>query len=397
MSLLQGPVVFIDDEVDDPAKPAWQLAQQIRDTGRPIATYRDLPSQGDIEHWRSMGFLVLDWDLVPGSPGGFGASTLSEFQRGSLFDWLSSFVHEVFCPVFIVSAEDVDDIKRQVGENAELAGLVASGRLEVFAKQTVMTGFVEYLERWVSSRPALAAMNIWANAHEAATNRLFLDMDELTPEWPAYVWRTAVVDGVDPSFELASVLSANLLHRIDTVRFDIPAISGFEGPVSGASMRRVSRGRTTIPGERLYPTMLLPGDLFDDEDDPGECVWVNVTPACHTVLNRVAKGRETPEPDMVRVHLVKGRKLEIPSSKSQMGGQKKDHDTSNGMLVHTLLDDHPYAFDFRTSTVSTWGEVKDRRVARLLPPFITLMQQKHASFLLNEGLPRVEWELYAGG
>ena len=393
MALLQGPVVFIDDEVYDPSKPAFELARQIRAAGRPIAEYTTLPTLDNTPHWRSIAFLILDWDLVPGSPGGLGGSTLSGFERENLFEWLDAFMAEIFCPVFIVSAEDVADIERQVSENAGLARATETGRLKVFPKVTLMTGFLDYLEQWVSSSPALTALNIWANEHEAATNRLFQDMDAVAPDWPAYVWRTATLDNIDPSYELASVLSANLLHRIDTLQFDVPAIRDFQGTVKGSSMRRVSQGRTAVPGERLYPTMVLPGDVFRDASE-ADIVWINLTPACHTVLNRPPSPGVPADPLGTRLHLVRGTKLQRPVSKSALSKQKNDHDGPNGMLIHTLLGDEPYAFEFKERAIAKWGDVADRRIARLLPPFVTLMQQKHSAFLMNEGVPRVDWDLY---
>lgn len=391
MSLVQGPVVFIDDEVSDEAKPAYALAQQIRATGRPIAEYEELPPDEHSEHWRSIAFLVLDWDLVPGSPGALGGSTLSDFARSSLFEWLERFIEKVFCPIFIISAEDVADIERQLNDNASLQRLVGTGRVKVFPKQTLMENFLQYLEEWITSTPALAALNIWENENESAKNRLFQDMDQLAPDWPAYVWKNAGKDGIDPSYELASVISANLLHRMDTLRFDVDAIREFDGDPTREAMRRVIQGRTTLPGARLYPTMILPGDLFSDSDDG--VVWVNVTPACHTVISRT-EGSGEDESGKVHLNLVRGQRLERPKSKSAFGKQKNDYDGPNGMLVHVLLGDEPYAFSFKSRRMATWNEVSEQRIGRLLPPYITLLQQRHAAFLMNEGLPRVDPDLY---
>lgn len=391
MSLVQGPVVFIDDEVSNEAKPAYALAQQIRATGRPIAEYEELPPDEHSEHWRSIAFLVLDWDLVPGSPGALGGSTLSDFARSNLFEWLERFVEKVFCPIFIISAEDVADIERQLGENDSLQRLLSTGRIKVFPKHALMENFLQYLENWIASRPALAALNIWENENEFAKNRLFQDMDQLAPDWPAYVWQSAGKDGIDPSYELASVISANLLHRMDTLRFDVESIREFDGEPTSEAMRRVIQGRTTLPSARLYPTMILPGDLFADSDDG--VVWVNVTPACHTVISR-SQGSEEGEPGEVDLNLVRGQRLERPTSRNTFGKQKKEHDGSNGMLVHVLLGDEPYAFSFKSRRMATWSEVSEQRIGRLLPPYITLLQQRHAAFLMNEGLPRVDSDLY---
>jgi hypothetical protein len=391
VGVLHGPVVFIDDQLNDELTDASKLAAQIRDSGRPLATYTALPPIDHQTHWRSLGFVVLDWDLVPGSPGMIGSSTLSDFQRQELFAWLTLFMSQIFCPVFIVSAEDTADISRQVSENQALERAASTGRIAVFSKSSLLDDFVGYLENWVASRPALTALNIWANELESASNRLFLDMDDLAPDWPAYVWSNAKADGVDPSFELASVLSANLLHRIDPLSFEVPAIAEYTGELTRPAMRRVLQGRTALPGNRLYPTMVQPGDLFSDED--GNVLWLNVTPACHTVLNRPASPGEEPEPAAVILHLVKGTRLERPGSKSAFG-KLKEKDGPNGAVVHAVLDDAPVHFDFKDPQISTWGELEARRIGRLLPPYITLIQQRHAAFLMNEGLPRVDWSLY---
>ncbi|AMU30001.1 hypothetical protein [Mycobacteroides abscessus] len=392
MSFLQGPVVFIDDEYDQHDKQAFLLAEQIRTSGRPLAAYSKLPPAAHAEHWRSIAFLVLDWDLVPGSPGARGGSTLSEYARSSLFEWLENFVTVVFCPIFVVSAEDVNDIKRQINENESLRPIMESGRIVVFPKNALMDNFIQYLEEWVSSRPALAVLNIWANEYEKATNRLFQDMDQLAPDWPIHVWRTATRDGVDPSYELALVLSANLANRIDPFQFDIPAIRDFEGELTSSAMRSVSRGRTTLPGERLYSSMVLPGDIFSDSEDG--VIWINIMPACQTVLNRPGKGGSPAEPEKVVLHLIRGERREWPSSNSSFNNLNSKYNGPNSMLIHTLLDDHPYSFSFKKQRVVEWGEVSQQRIARLLPPYITLMQQRLAAFLMNEGLPPVGWDLY---
>ena len=395
MALLQGPVVFIDDQLHDDATPAFALAQTIRDSGRPLAAYTELPPTEHQDQWKSLAFLVLDWDLVAGSPGQYGATLLSDYAREELLDWLEAFLAAVFCPVFIVSAEDVDDISRRLSEVESLSRVVRTGRLRVFSKDEVRVNFLQYLDDWVASKPALAALNVWANEYEAATSRLFQDMDQLASDWPVYVWNVAEEDRVDPSFELASVLSANLLHRIDSLQFDLPGIREHTEKLEAATLRRVMRGRTLVLARSLYPTMVLPGDLFRDPDED-TIFWVNVTPACHTVLNRPPSKDSAPDPDSVRLHLIPGELCDRPTSRKQLTTLEK-REGSNSMLVHTLLDDGPVLFKFKGSRHALWGEVRERRIGRLLPPYITLMQQKHAAFLMNEGVPRIGFDLYDDG
>src|SRR5690606_27449975 len=105
----------------------------------------------------------------------------------------------------------------------------------------------------------------------------------LEPDWPVYIWNAALVDGVDPGFELASVISTNLLNRFNPIVFDANALEGYPGPIDGSSMRKVSQGRTSVSGDRLSHSMVFPGDLFQlPESEEGE-LWMNVSPVCQTV------------------------------------------------------------------------------------------------------------------
>ena len=36
-----------------------------------------------------------------------------------------------------------------------------------------------------------------------------------------------------------------------------------------------------------------------------------------------------------------------------------------------------------------WNNIKDNRIGRLLPPYITRVQQKYAHYLQRQGLPRI--------
>jgi hypothetical protein len=387
MSLLQGPVVFIDDQLNEPTQTAAELMEVVRATGRPVAGYLEIPPLEHVAHWRSLAFLVLDWDLSHGSFGAQGSSTLSAYARSSLFDFLGEFLKLVFCPVFIVSAEDVVDIERQLEESGRFSSPAIRSRIKVFPKKTVASSFMTHLEEWVAESPSLSALSIWENEYDAAKNRLFVDLQELEPNWPVYVWQAATADKVDPSYELASVISANLLHRIDPVSFDIEVISHHPGPITGSAMRSVSFGRTTVPGARLHSTMLMPGDLFADESGE-DTLWVNVSPACQTVLGRSA------EPGETAVQVIRGVRQNLPTSKAAFEKWTKESNTSNQMLIHTVLREAAYVFDFRQARITTWSAISERRVGRLLPPYVSRLQQAHAAFLLTEGVPRVMWELY---
>jgi hypothetical protein len=389
-------VVFIDDEIDQQETQASQLLKAIQASGRPVWASPELPSADKqkewFAHWQTLSFVVIDWDLSPGSNGGMGNSTLSDFERRKLFDFLADLMAVIYCPVFIISREDVGDIRRQVAENERMlnkAGEVDS-RIAVFPKEVLMEDIIGNLTKRVEESPALSVLRTWEQEFDAARNRLFIDFNNMEPDWPVYVWRMALADHVDPAFELSSVISSNLLTRVNPVAFDDTIVNDQDAAVSGAAMRKVSQGRTFVQASRLSSRMVFPGDIFKlDGDEPGE-LWINISPVCQTVLRPAADGSD---PKPVRLHLIKGIRADV-SSRNRFRDLENVAKGPTGEVVHTLLDESPYRFEFGSAIFQEWEDIKESRIGRLLPPYVTRLQQKHSAYLQSEGLPRVSYDLY---
>lgn len=398
MTLLTGAVAFIDDEIEDSSSVAFQLLQEIRATGRPVAAAPDVPDDPEpwFDHWERLAYIVIDWDLSPGSMGMTGGATLSDFQRQRLYDFIALLMGRIYCPVFIVSAEDTESIEKQISQNSAL--LRADGaldeRIKVFPKQVVLNHLDTYVSEWVGKSPALSALTAWDKEQSRAVNRLFVDLNEGAPDWPVYIWQAASADEVDQAYELTTAINTNLINRFQPIEFDPEVMSKDPQDGSGAARRRVSQGRTAIPSSALSDRMVLPGDIFKFDDARGGEVWINVSPACHTVgrvIKRNPDGSE--EHEAVRLHLLRGVKQAWPKNAGDLRNMDSK-DRSNSLVLHTVLDGEPYKFTFADARIESWSDVKALRVARLLPPFITRLQQLHAAYIQSEGLPKVTLALY---
>lgn len=404
MTQLAGAVAFIDDEIDEPASDAAQLLQEIRSTGRPVATSKELPPdpEGWFAHWQGLAFAVVDWDLMSGVGGGggslgsVGGATLSKFARARLFEFVTSLLSSVYCPVFIVSGEDVQDIQRQITD--EGVWLDSEGnldrRIRVFPKSGVLEHLDERLEEWLVESPSMTALAAWAREAERARNKMFLALDSAAPEWPLYVWQSAELDQVDPGAELASVMNTNLVSRISPIVFDSARMGEAPQAGGGSASRRVLQGRTTLLKDALVEGATSPGDLFVlPEAEEGE-VWVNVSPACQTVGRLTGKTDDAGNPirQPIRLHLLRGRRLNPPTTEKMLTEMSKA--TTNSLTLHTVLDGDPFKFFFGEAQICEWDTIADHRVGRLLPPFVTKLQQLHAAYIQSEGLPRITFSLY---
>ncbi len=46
-------------------------------------------------------------------------------------------------------------------------------------------------------------------------------------------------------------------------------------------------------------------------------------------------------------------------------------------------------FNLKELNIMHWNDIKDKRIGRLLPPYITRVQQKYAHYLQRQGLPSI--------
>jgi len=201
-------------------------------------------------------------------------------------------------------------------------------------------------------------------------------------------------NGVDPSYELANVINMNLVNRFNPVAFDGQALMDAPLSFSAETRQRVSQGRTSVPSSRLSEKMVRPGDIFVLEGGTSEEVWLNVSPACHTVGRpkkvdgKVVEGEREP----IHLHLIKGERLDRPVSTSKLSAMDKGN--PNHAVIHTVIDGYPYRFHFGDARILDWEDLKSHREARLLPPFVTRIQQLHAAYIQSEGLPKVTIDMY---
>lgn len=402
MSILDGSVVFIDDEWDVDGKDANHFYVELRDAGRPIALYKTLPDETHFDHWEGLALLLVDWDLVGSESRVPGATDLQEEPRKEMVEFLNRVIKRFYCAVYVVSTDPTDKVESGLKETKGFSDELLGARIKVRQKSQLRSGLLSALESEISADPGLSVLRAWEKEHQRAKNQMLNEFAKLAPNWPAYIVRATKHDGADPAHELMETLYANLRHRVDPQVLDQERYIKEDGTSPGETLRKVAQGRTMLLGD-FSPKMVYPGDLFCLDGDPEDTVWINVSPVCQTVARPMkVNGVEQKDGDgnvvvkAVRLHLLKGTRQEMPPSSKKLEKLRKEMDGPNGAVIYTLFDGHPYAFEFDEAQIMAWEEVKARRVGRVLPPFITRVQQKHAAYIQSEGLPRVEFELYQG-
>jgi hypothetical protein len=396
--LFVGPAVVVDDEVDNPDSGVAPIIRQLRDAHFPLVTQPAIPDLGEVRHWRAFSMIILDWDLKGAARDAWPAGVarpadldLSNVVESARF--VRTILQDLYCPIFILSSQDVGEIWRVLGE--ELGELVADARERILvqSKASVETGLFDELVKWLIEKPAIYAMKSWEIGYEDAKDNLFKDLQDSSPHWPRFIWKASSVDGVNPSFELTETLSRNILHRFEPLVFDEGVLGGDpDMEKDGDVLRRVLHRRSVIRGSQLHDDVLMPGDFFykDSDEDP-KVIRVSMTPSCDLVP------RDGVSSDDIKIVLVDAKKLsesDYATAKAR-DSLSRSSEATHSQVVHVFLPNGtPYRVQFKTWDVTTWGEIRSQRQGRLLDPYITLLQQKFGLHFVRQGLPRLPEEFF---
>jgi hypothetical protein len=71
-------------------------------------------------------------------------------------------------------------------------------------------------------------------------------------------------------------------------------------------------------------------------------------------------------------------------------GQLEERDVN--AAVFAMKEGASFVFQFADLQKRPWRDMKDKRIGRLLPPFLTRLQQRYAAYLQRPGLPRIPLE-----
>jgi len=62
---------------------------------------------------------------------------------------------------------------------------------------------------------------------------------------------------------------------------------------------------------------------------------------------------------------------------------------TNNTYIPFIVDGKIIEFFFKEIKIKKWNSIKSTRIGRLLPPYITKVQQRYSSYLQRQGLPAI--------
>lgn len=387
--LLSGIAVVIDDRIDAGAggdgenEDDDRIAEIVRrleqEWDLPCYTTSVMPPEG---MWpgllRAASFILLDWKRWPS-----GAAELEQHGIQENIRFLKQ-AKDYFAPVFIFTKEDTEDVKAELP--ASIYSEETAGKSFVFIqrKKELLSDDalnLEAVERWMRGNASVYALKAWNRAFLAAKQELFGSMYDRSADWPKVFWKAYEDDGVDPGSSLTHLINDNLRGRMRTGSFEAEVFADQGPDVSKEDLRALIAEVSFQPNEVIPEDEIRCGDLFR----PSERKFLlNIRPDCDCIPRR---GQVI---DRVELYCLEGEKMDDDELKE---AYLKEY----GHFEERVWESIAFAacggdsgrFSFRKLRLKRFAEVKNKRIGRILHPYLTRIQQRYVLFLQRQGAPRI--------
>lgn len=393
LGLMNGIGVIIDDEIFDTDANIQGIVKQIEKLSIPLVKYSSTPSDEVISNIQDVSFLILDWRLIKGSiddsdisQGVVIPDELQEDNALANLEFLEKVVSQCYNPIFIFTNETAENIKDQVYEKFGFSE-DKPNNFFIHSKVDLMNEgeFVSKISEWIEKNPSIYVLKQWEKEYRKGKYQLFTDFYKINELWPNVIWKTFTEDGGNVSQDLNEFIYRNLYSRIAPYTFDDKVLNPAGAPVPTKSeLRTVLEGERFLKNERLDFKEIKTGDIFlVHKDDGNDEYWLNIRAQCDLVRHKEGN----PE-----LYLIKGSVLiqnDNGKIKDVSFNKGEYIEKANQSIVPFIDGGKILEFLYRDLTIMKWNDIKDKRVGRLLPPYITKIQQKYALYMQRQGLPKI--------
>lgn len=386
-NLFKGIGMVVDDQVNSGKDKAIDgiVKYLENDNHLPLVKYEDLPDNIESICFSSLSFLLLDWELntlvnVDDSP--IPIATLKAQNARDNVDFIKQVVAKVVIPIFIFSNEDVNSIKNTLSQNHiidddEKSPIFILNKSELFDNEKKCIMF-DKVNEWLKKTPLIYVTQKWKTAYLEAINGMALDMREASPFWPNLLWTCYKDDGVNPSEEISSLINQNALSRIQPVEFD-EGILSIKKTCDEHLLKNLLERQCFMRNEYLGD-LSSTGDIYKWHQE----YFLNIRPSCDCV------GRDGKN----KIYLIKGDKVKDKEIQNGLFNEKYGNfnEQSNFVIVGPICGFF-IRFKFKDFLIEDYDKKKEKRIGRLLPPFITRVTQKYGLYIHRQGLPRLPKEV----
>jgi hypothetical protein len=382
--LLNGIVVVIDDQINTSNAHINNIITQLKEKNYPVLEYNGI-EEIDVRKFVNVSFLILDWDLtgtlldnedvlegvkIQGAQGKYIVENIK---------FIKELIDFTFFPIFIFSNLNIENIKSNL-INEKIINDDKSNRIFIKSKRDVENHgqlFTE-IETWLKNAPSMYVLKEWENEHQKAITTFFNDFQNYSSNWPVILWKCFKDDKVNPSLELADLLARNLVNRMRPFEFCKEVLEGKDSEPKQDEIRKVLEGERFLPNKTLHPDDIGTGDLFKTPDNG---YLLNIRPKCDLLHN-----------GKTMIYCIRGKLIINEKDEKVFSKGLGQFNEKINQAIIPFIDNKTIDFSFREIFIKKFSDEKDKRIGRLLPPYITRIQQRYALYLQRQGLPRIPVE-----
>lgn len=433
--LFKGIAVIIDDEIKDEDSSICKIKGLIEAKNIPVATYRDIPPLDVIPSLANASFIVLDWDYkgkqlsIEGDERILTPDALFDAEQQRLIDFIRELLNKVFVPVFLFTAKPIDEIKSKLAE-ASLWYDNKPNRIFIKHKNEVDSDVELFsaISDWLKDMPSVYVLREWANTVCQAQSAMFNELYGYSPNWAKIIWDMLKEDSRDNQREFGDFITKQLINRIVDYSFNENDIN-LTANISTSELIRVVEGERFVNYSTI-PSCANTGDLFYDSNS--ETYYLNVRAQCDLARCRnpklyLIKGKVLSDKDIITeairftndgvLHVRKNeytldQLVEICNNNDELMGindvfaaYKNDAFFNSGSIIGKKNEiyitcvggNKAIKFNLNIEKISKFNEMKEFIIGRILPPYITQIQQNCASYIVREGImptPKQVFETY---
>lgn len=377
--LFSGIGVVIDEKIHEETRTPngiQKIVASLKENHIPLLEYQELPDELT-KQFHSISFLILDWNLS-------GTDIIPEATINDNIAFLKELHNVCYVPVFIFSDENIRDIEVAL-ETHNIN--IAKEPIFIKKKNEVDTTdklFAEITD-WLKQTPPAYLLKEWEKVNREAKTEMIWSLTDAHPAWPQILKENIDNDGGDKDYDLLNLLQSNLSYRINPIKLDDNILSQDTiGAITKEDLRNILESERFIPNNRL-PKHPFAGDIYKIEED----YFINIRPDCDII-------REKKDLYLLKGIIIDERKINKRRGSDNISFVQGEFLEKKNCSYVAFIQGKVMRFNYRKLDIMRWTNIKEKRLGRLLPPYINKIQQQYAAYLQRQGLPSIPNEAIFG-
>lgn len=423
--LLRGIIVVVDDQIEEDASEISKILSTLKEDKFPVVTYEDVPDEEVIQSLSSASMVILDWEFknrkTVGEMGNMTIDEISRIKIGELSNPIISFIKilldKIFVPIFIFTNKTTSEIETAL-EQDNLKEQI--GKRILIKQKNDLEGEKLYteIENWFKNNPSAYAVKEWDIIAKKNRNDMFITLYESSSNWSKDIWNAVKEDskkGVNTNYEFGDFITRNYVNRFISYNFEKEVLENGNSIDSENNIETVLKNDIIIEYKNLDDIKIpYTGDLYEYENNK---FYLNIRAQCDINRNRNPKlyciSGEAKDINeyVIKEHVVFNNDgtFNIGNEKNLNPNEKNKYDEYNDMIKNCINKNVCYHFgclierndtallpyikqgqiiEFKLKDIEIikFNDYKDKRIGRIVSPYITRIQHKTANFITRQGL-----------